>query len=190
MWTKSWKFWIMLASSLVGLVVLYVIYRRYQRRYDDQSQEQDLIDKVHDDPRAVSIAENYYTIKTVLNDEGYSDDTSKIICAQAMHETNYFQSEIYLGNNNYFGMRQPAQRVTTSKGDIGGYASYDSQIDSVKDLILWFKAKGDFDESAVPTVDLYVTYLKSKSYFTDTIANYKRGVSLAYRELETELSAG
>lgn len=60
-----------------------------------------------------------------------------VALAQSILETGYFKSNIFLDNNNLFGMKHPRQRPTLSKGPNRGHASFNDWQDSVKDYKMW-----------------------------------------------------
>lgn len=62
-----------------------------------------------------------------------------IVLAQMKLESANYTSKLALENNNYFGMKQPRKRATTSIGEKNGYASYKSWVHSVLDYALWQK---------------------------------------------------
>lgn len=62
-----------------------------------------------------------------------------IVLAQMKLESGNYTSKLALENNNYFGMKQPRKRTTTSIGEKNGYASYKSWAHSVLDYALWQK---------------------------------------------------
>lgn len=62
-----------------------------------------------------------------------------IVLAQMKLESGNYTSKLALENNNYFGMKQPYKRATTSIGEKNGYASYKSWVHSVLDYALWQK---------------------------------------------------
>lgn len=62
-----------------------------------------------------------------------------IVLAQMKLESGNYTSKLALENNNYFGMKQPRRRLTTSLGEKNGYASYKSWVHSVLDYALWQK---------------------------------------------------
>ena len=62
-----------------------------------------------------------------------------IVLAQMKLESGNYTSKLALENNNYFGMKQPRRRLTTSLGEKNGYASYQSWVHSVLDYALWQK---------------------------------------------------
>jgi hypothetical protein len=61
----------------------------------------------------------------------------EIVLAQMKIESGNYQSGIAKKNNNYFGMRHPAQRLTVSLGQKNGYARYRNWAYSVIDYGLW-----------------------------------------------------
>lgn len=60
-----------------------------------------------------------------------------IAFAQAILESGHFKSNIFLNNNNLFGMRLAKARQTTAIGKRKGYAVYDNWVMSVQDYKLW-----------------------------------------------------
>lgn len=61
----------------------------------------------------------------------------EIVLAQMKIESGNYQSRVAKKNNNYFGMRHPAQRLTVSLGQKNGYARYRNWAYSVIDYGLW-----------------------------------------------------
>ena len=78
-----------------------------------------------------------------------------VAMAQSMLETGYFKSDIFLDNNNLFGMRQPRQRQTLSKGPNRGHASFNNWQDSVKDYKMW----QDYNKLSNLSKDQYIAKL-------------------------------
>lgn len=60
-----------------------------------------------------------------------------IVLAQMKIESGNYQSKLANSNNNYFGMRHPAQRLTVSLGNKNGYARYRNWAYSILDYALW-----------------------------------------------------
>jgi len=60
-----------------------------------------------------------------------------IVLAQMKIESGNYKSNIAKTNNNYFGMRHPAQRLTVSLGNKNGYARYRNWAYSILDYALW-----------------------------------------------------
>ena len=63
----------------------------------------------------------------------------EIVFAQAILETGNFTSNVFIKNNNLFGMKVPGKRPTIAKKPKrkGGYAIYDSWKESVEDYKLY-----------------------------------------------------
>jgi flagellum-specific peptidoglycan hydrolase FlgJ len=61
-----------------------------------------------------------------------------IVFAQAVLESGHFQSQLFINQNNLFGMKAPKRRETTAvnKGK-QGYALYDTWTSSLYDYQLW-----------------------------------------------------
>lgn len=62
-----------------------------------------------------------------------------IVHAQAVHESNFFKSDLAKNNNNLFGMKYPGKRITAAVGELNGYAYYAGWTDSVVDYAMWFQ---------------------------------------------------
>lgn len=60
-----------------------------------------------------------------------------IVFAQMRLESGNFSSELAKTNDNYFGMKQPYTRITTSNGVQNGYANYRNWAFSLLDYALW-----------------------------------------------------
>ena len=98
------------------------------------------------------------------------------IVAQAKHETGNFTSNVYLKDNNMFGMKLPEKRPTVAtqgmKSPEGNYyAHYTSDAESLRDLFLWM------DYVSFPVTvsgpDEYASRLKDKSYYGASLASYQ-----------------
>lgn len=113
-----------------------------------------------------------------LANAGFNVQMSRILIAQAAHETGNFTSKIFRENNNLFGMKNPAFRKTTSVGEKYGHAVYKSLTESIEDIALYFKS------FALLTVykdcDSYVETIKEKGYFTADKETYKEKVNYFY----------
>lgn len=86
-----------------------------------------------------------------------------IVLAQMKLENGNYTSKLALENNNYFGMKQPRKRATTSIGEKNGYASYKSWVHSVLDYALWQKeyAKGLTENQYLDSLG---SYAEDESY--------------------------
>lgn len=60
-----------------------------------------------------------------------------IVFAQAILESGFMSSQIFVENNNLFGMRFPERRETIAIGENKGYSVYNCWIDSVNDYKLF-----------------------------------------------------
>lgn len=60
-----------------------------------------------------------------------------IVLSQMKLESGHYQSKLAKENNNYFGMRHPAQRLTVSVKSKNGYAHYRNWAYSILDYALW-----------------------------------------------------
>lgn len=94
----------------------------------------------------------YYETFTMLNEYGKLEPTQDVVLyvmselgvehkhiayAQMLLESGHFGSRLAKTNSNYFGMKEPCVRPTTSLGKKNGYASYKSWTWSVMDYALW-----------------------------------------------------
>lgn len=86
-----------------------------------------------------------------------------IVLAQMKLESGNYTSKLALENNNYFGMKQPRKRETTSIGEKNGYASYKSWVHSVLDYALWQKEYAR-SLTEVEYLDSLTTYAEDSSY--------------------------
>lgn len=86
-----------------------------------------------------------------------------IVIAQAMLETNNFNSRIFIENNNLFGMKVATIRPTTNKGEQHGHAFYENWRESVLDYALYSATY----LKNIKTEDEYFNYL-SQYYAEDT----------------------
>lgn len=86
-----------------------------------------------------------------------------IVLAQMKLESANYTSKLALENNNYFGMKQPRKRATTSIGEKNGFASYKSWVHSVLDYALWQKEYASkLTENQY--LDSLSSYAEDKSY--------------------------
>lgn len=163
---KSRIFWIsLLIVATLGVIVL--IWWMMRPTDQTEQEESEPTNEANQGNKSQIIARMY----NYLTDKGVERNTALFIIAQAMHETGVFTSSLAKNYNNLFGMKQPQRRETTSIGPTTtGYASFNSIEDSIQDLILWlaeFNAPETFGSN-----QSYVSFLKSKGYFEDTLTNY------------------
>jgi len=60
-----------------------------------------------------------------------------IVMAQSMAETGHWKSQIFLENNNLFGMKEAARRITTAEGTNRNHAYYNHWRESVYDYAFY-----------------------------------------------------
>ena len=70
----------------------------------------------------------------------------KIVVAQAVLETGWFQSKNFKTNNNLYGMRVPYNRMTTADSSINGYAHYKKWEESIIDYYLMLSIRNDIQK--------------------------------------------
>ena len=110
-----------------------------------------------------------------------SPDLQNYILAQALHETGGLKSDIFQENNNPFGMKLARKRATFAIGENRGHATFDSIESAVADFDLWARYM-NMPKDFPSEVD-YVQWLKSKSYFEDSVENYLKGVQFWLKNL-------
>ena len=128
---------------------------------------------------------------------GFSDALSRLIVAQARHETGNYSSNVFRACNNLFGYKfvngkwQAASCVNAPEG--GKYARYNSVSDSVNELIDWLRRRereGRIDTSAITNSAEYATALKKSNYYTDSVRNYQKGLDLALNKIKIVAGTG
>ena len=92
--------------------------------------------------------------------------TPVIVTAIAAHETGNFTADLFQTRNNCFGMRTPNKRETTctNKGQ-GGFAVFDSVMDSVEDFLMWQEEFGLTDDGKLDAFIKAGRYCPDKGYY-------------------------
>lgn len=67
---------------------------------------------------------------------GFKNISTKLLYAQAYHETGGFTSKVYKENKNLFGMRQPKKRKTFATGTKNNHAIFKTLAASIRDYFL------------------------------------------------------
>lgn len=134
-----------------------------------------------------TIKDDAIRVLAVLGPKSIPFALQKAIAAIAMHESANFTSNVYLQNNNAFGMRMPTQRkspyiVSTgtlppaSEG-VTPYAKYKNVEDSVLDFLhLMEYQKLNWNNAGMLTYKNVVVWMKEHGYYTDSTANYANAV--------------
>lgn len=81
--------------------------------------------------------DNFTKEKFLKEIKKYSFKYPDIIIAQALVESSYFKSPVFIENNNMFGMREAKVRITISKGSNLKHAYYENWRDCVVDRALY-----------------------------------------------------
>lgn len=110
---------------------------------------------------------------------GFTESQSKILVAQAAHETANFTSDIFRNNNNLFGMKFPHVRDTLAIAERRGHAVYKDIDESIKDFAIYYKNFAYL--STYSTVNAYIEAIAQKKYFEANIEEYKTGVNHFYK---------
>lgn len=121
-----------------------------------------------------TINEIYKEIFSYLIELGFKVNQSKFIVSQAAHETANFTSDIFLNNNNLFGMKLAKIRETTAIGEKKYHAVYKTYFESIKDYKIYFEYNGYLQSYS--TVDTFIKALKTKKYFEADEEKYLIGV--------------
>lgn len=95
-----------------------------------------------------------------------------IVYMQAYHETNGFKSDLFMFNNNLFGMKVPVQRTYLSECDTCKYSLFkDKKVSgwqlSIIDYALWQNKYGNYE-----TEEEYLKYL-GEVYSEDSLYKEK-----------------
>lgn len=128
---------------------------------------------------------------------GFSDALSRLIVAQARHETGNYSSNVFRTCTNLFGYKfvngkwQASSCASAPEG--GRYAKYNSIGDSTNELIDWLRRRereGKIDTGAISTSQQYAEALKKSNYYTDSVRNYQRGLDSGLKNLKIVAGAG
>jgi hypothetical protein len=141
------SYWKKSLPLLVGLLMLYVIFRRTKS------------------PSR--------SVEEVFRGTEY-ENLVPFIIAQAKHETGNFTSNLFRNHNNMFGMKVPVKRKSFRNGETeSGFSTFESTTDSARDFLEYLRSV-NFPKN-VDSFQ-YVAALKNRRYFEDTFGNYLKGV--------------
>lgn len=167
--------WIIAGALLVGLLVLFVIFR-YRKNKASQSKESDTQDSDLMNP-----GKFFDLVTDRLPD--LSDTARMIIVAHAMHESGVFSSRVFIENNNAFGMHYPEKRETTAiTQDEKNFAVFNSVADSIDDLKLWFDFNNEVMEFEKPAA--YAAKIREYGYYTDSYVNYAASMKIHFETVK------
>lgn len=133
------------------------------------------------EPEPDDLQEFALELVEIFTDAGLQEKEAKMWVSVSAHETGGFASAVYDNNNNLFGMKQPTERDTTSIGQKSNYASYPDDEASVKDILLWIKAKEFKTDHG--TIRQLTSDMKNKGYFEAPYLEYTNGVLKWHKRL-------
>ena len=93
-------------------------------------------------------------------------DVADLIACQAALESAFGESRLAKESFNFFGMKQPIHRITSSVGVDGDFAVYKSTGWCVHDYFLWLQYQR-FNQSDLRNPHLFLAKLKSSGYCPD-----------------------
>lgn len=124
---------------------------------------------------------------------GMPDTLSRLIVAQAKHESGNYKSPVFKSDNNFFGYKYRGQKIAKpgrtvpenewqKKNVPEFYARYEKPEDSILELVNWIKRRQKEkvfpkDLSTIQTPYQYATLLKKTGYYGDTVSNYTKGLT-------------
>lgn len=117
-----------------------------------------------------------YDLYNLLTNAGFKDLYSRFIVSQAAHECGNFTSDVFLKNNNPFGIKYFGQ--AEADGELNGYAYYKNMGRAVQDYERIFKTYGII--IGLNSLDNFVDLLKKHNYFEAPQDEYLRGCTWFY----------
>jgi len=195
-----------LLLCVAGLLVLYVLFRFITTRVQDQQitakAKKVASESSNGTTDTVAIRKIFAKTVELVGKYGGDQNLAILLVGQAIHESSEkgqdglyhpFTSHVAIANNNIFGMRQPQVRDTTSLGEKGGYASYDSFDSSIEDRLMYQRARElTMTGNAVDNngVKAWVKVLKDKAYFEANYIQYVAGVWAGVQTVKSLIQAG
>ena len=133
---------------------------------------------------------------------GYTPTAALFVVAQARLETADYTSNVFLNNNNLFGMKfigqklakrgtlaPPSERTANGKVDSDYYAKYNTITDSVDDLLgrLYNITRNgitpDQLKNATDSLD-FAKKLKQRSYYGSSVFSYNSGLIAKLKKID------
>lgn len=147
---------------------------------------------------------------------GFTDQSARLICAQARLESANYTSNVFRNNNNMFGMKYlGARQPLASRGTLAPlgersapclvnvnnclnsdfYAKYATPLDSAKDLItrLYAITRNGITPQMLKNADTPETFarlLKQRNYYGGTESNYAAGLKARLRKVVIQSGTG
>lgn len=150
---KELKFWLL--AVLIAILTSLVFY--FHLSIEEQNNQPLIIE----------------TINTTLLDSIYDEiinleiEHPDIVFSQALLESDYASSDLFISNNNLFGMKASGSRATTSDSIVNGYKWYPNWKESVVDYALLQMA--------------FYRGLSESEYYTRLSNNYAQDSKYVYK---------
>lgn len=152
----TWHIKLLLLVILIAIIVIVGVIINFSVSLDNKYIEKQVI--------IVMAKQNQFTNeKLIIKINEMNFHFPYIVYGQAILETNYFKSKIFVENNNLFGMKEATQRVNVARGTQSEHAYYTNWFDSLYDYGLYYSTY----LSKLTTEDDYYSYL-SQYYAEDT----------------------
>lgn len=178
----GWIGLVVLFLGLVTLGVVFLIYRSRAKKSGQQSNSNPVVER-KEKPSNSEQKETFAQISEYAMECGAPQSLADTLAAVSAHETGRWNSQLAKEHYNLFGMKTGGSGQGIQSGEASGYAVYDSWEDSIRDVVEWFKAKGyPMDDDTMSTENI-LQWMKSKRYFEDTLANYRKAVLSLKNEL-------
>lgn len=155
-------------------------------------------------------------IYNLARSNGFTDQSARLICAQARLESANYTSNVFRNNNNMFGMkylgtRQPlatrgtlapfSERSAPCKINVQNclnsdfYAKYATPLDSAKDLItrLYAITRNGITPQMLKNADTPETFarlLKLRNYYGSSESQYAAGLKARLRKVTIQSGTG
>jgi len=150
------QFWVVLGVLMTLMILLGYQSRKCDKFAKSLKNSQDSIVMLRD---SISNILGFSPDNVMTFLEFYQVQYADTVFKQILLETGRFNSDVFISNNNLFGMKQPKKRPTTSIASSKGYAVYSSYLESIKDYKLYqsrYYKGGD-----------YLDFLKGANYSQD-----------------------
>lgn len=148
-----------LKFGLKSLIVLFIIFLIFGLSFRSSSRS----NMTEKEIELIVLKQNEFTKEKFIDKiKSLNFKFPHIVLAQAMLETNNFKSQVFLENNNLFGMKEATMRICTAKGTQFNHAYYDNWVESLYDYA-FYSSKYLSD---ITTENDYLSYL-GQSYAQD-----------------------
>jgi hypothetical protein len=169
-------------AGLVLVLIVFLINRIKEKNKLAPIVPKGQIDEVGSVPDEAEQKVIFNEIYNAALKEGFNEQAALAIAGQSAHETGRWSSELALKYWNVFGMKDGGGGANIQNGAVKGFATYPAWESSLMDYAEWCRKKSyPFAENL--NTEQHLQWLKSKGYFTDSLANYKKSVLSLINEL-------